>query len=310
MLSARLAARISQLSSERMAFVLATVVRAKRPTSVRPGDRAIVLGDGTIDGFVGGVCAESSVRLYSLRALETGEPLLLRLVPDDDQAALAADNLDGAIVEHNPCLSGGALEIFLEPQLPAARLVIVGSSPIAEALEQVAGAAGYAVQRCAPGETGQLEDTQAMIVAAHGNGEERALESALLAGIPYVALVASPTRGRAIRESLEIPGELAAQLHTPAGLDIGATSPPEIAISILAQMVADQHVDPAPGRPAVSSAPGSSAAASATDPICGMQVAIADATPQLELNGTRIYFCGPGCREAYAAQHAHDAAPG
>jgi xanthine dehydrogenase accessory factor len=305
MLNVKLTTRIGQLSADRTAFVLATVVRARRPTSVRPGDRAIVLGDGTIEGFVGGVCAESSVRLYSLRALETGEALLLRLVPDDDQAASASDNLDGAIVEHNPCLSGGALEIFLEPQLPPARLVIVGGSPIAEALEQVADAAGYAVQRCAPGDAGELEGTSAVIVAAHGNGEERALESALLAGIPYVALVASPTRGGVIRESLEIPGELAAQLRTPAGLDIGARSPAEIAISILAEMVAEQHADPRPERPSVSSA-----SASATDPICGMQVAIADATPHLDLNGTRVYFCGPGCRETYAAQHARDAAPG
>jgi xanthine dehydrogenase accessory factor len=308
MLNAKLATRISQLSSDRTAFVLATVVRAKRPTSVRPGDRAIVLGDGTIEGFVGGVCAESSVRLYSLRALETGEALLLRLVPDDEEATSAADNLDGAIVEHNPCLSGGVLEIFLEPQLPPARLVIVGGSPIAEALEQVADAAGYAVQRFAhgePGEAGELDGTSAVVVAAHGNGEERALESALLAGIPYVALVASPTRGGAIRESLEIPVELAAQLHTPAGLDIGARSPAEIAISILAELVAEQHADPRPERPAAPSA-----AASAIDPICGMQVAIAEATLHLDLNGTRVYFCGPGCREAYAAQHAHDAAPG
>jgi xanthine dehydrogenase accessory factor len=308
MLNPKLTARISQLSVDRTAFVLATVVRAKRPTSVRPGDRAIVLGDGTIEGFVGGVCAESSVRLYSLRAMETGEALLLRLVPDDDQAVSASDNLDGAVVEHNPCLSGGALEIFLEPQLPPARLVIVGGSPIAEALEQVADAAGYAVRRCAPGEAaeaGELEGTSAVIVAAHGNGEERALESALLAGIPYVALVASPTRGTAIRESLEIPGELAAQLHTPAGLDIGARSAAEIAISILAQMVAEHHADPRPERPVVSSAP-----ASATDPICGMQVSISAASTHLDLNGMRVYFCGPGCRDAYAAQHAHDAAPG
>jgi xanthine dehydrogenase accessory factor len=308
MINAKFATRISQLSADRTAFVLATVVRAKRPTSVRPGDRAIVLGDGAIEGFVGGVCAESSVRLHSLRALETGEALLLRLVPDGVEATSAADSLDGAIVEHNPCLSGGALEIFLEPQLPPALLVIVGGSPIAEALEQVADAAGYAVQRFAPGEAreaGELEGTSAVVVAAHGNGEERALESALLAGIPYVALVASPTRGGAIRESLEIPGDLAAQLHTPAGLDIGARSPAEIAISILAEMVAEQHADPRPGRPAASSAP-----ASATDPICGMQVAIADATLHLDLNGTQVYFCGSGCRDAYAAQHAHDAAPG
>ncbi len=104
------------------------MVRASRPTSARPGDSAVVLADGTIDGFVGGVCAESTVRLYALRAMETGEPLLLRLVPGDGDAE-GAEAIEGAIVEHNPCLSGGALEIFIEPQLPAARLVVVAAPP-------------------------------------------------------------------------------------------------------------------------------------------------------------------------------------
>ena len=118
-----------------MPFVLATVVRARQPTSVRAGDSAIVLGDGTIEGFVGGTCATSSVRLHSLRALETGEAVLLRLVPDD--GGFDPDAADGTVVvEHNPCLSGGALEIFLEPQVPAARFVVVGETPIARGLRR------------------------------------------------------------------------------------------------------------------------------------------------------------------------------
>ena len=120
MIRGQLAQRAQQLTADRVPFVLATVVRARQPTSVRAGDSAIVLGDGTIDGFVGGTCATSSVRLHSLRALETGEAVLLRLVPDD--GGFDPEAADGTVVvEHNPCLSGGALEIFLEPQLPAAR---------------------------------------------------------------------------------------------------------------------------------------------------------------------------------------------
>ena len=130
MISQRLAQRADALTAGREPFATAIVVRASRPTSVRPGDSALVLRDGTIEGFVGGVCAEESVRLHALRALETGEPLLLRIVPGDDDAPAA----EGAVTVQNPCLSGGALEIFIEPMLPAPRLTVVGDSPVALAL--------------------------------------------------------------------------------------------------------------------------------------------------------------------------------
>src|SRR3954447_26145951 len=138
MIKGELARRMQRLLSERSPFVTATVVRALHPTSVRPGDSAIVLADGTIDGFVGGVCAQASVRLHAARALETGEAVLLRLEP----GAGEDDVVDGVVVAHNPCLSGGTLEIFLDPQLAAPRIVVVGETPIARALEAVARSAG------------------------------------------------------------------------------------------------------------------------------------------------------------------------
>ncbi len=298
MIKGELAERVQALSQGRAPFVLATVVRAGRPTSVRPGDSAVVLADGTIEGFVGGVCAESTVRLYSLRVLETGEPLLLRLIPGDG-APEDEDLIEGAIVEHNPCLSGGSLEIFLEPQLPAARILVVGSAPIATALAKLSGAAGYDVVRVAGNEVHPSLGDAAVIVASHGNGEERALAEALAAGVPYVALVASTTRGSAVRAALEVPEELRAQLHTPAGLDIGARTPAEIAISILAELISEQHAHP-----------GRAAGASSVDPVCGMEVAVSAVTPSLEDAGQRVYFCGERCRDAYAQQHAEHGAAG
>jgi xanthine dehydrogenase accessory factor len=289
MIKGALADRMQRLTEERTPYVVATVVRARHPTSVRPGDSAVVLADGTIDGFVGGACAESSVRLYSLRAMETGDAVLLRLVPGDAPGEDGDDGIDGAVVEHNPCLSGGALEIFLEPQLPAARLAVVGSSPIAGAFARVASAAGYDVASGSP----PPGDAAAVVVASHGNDEERVLADALRAGVPYVALVASPTRGEAVRESLDIPAELRAQLHTPAGLDLGGSTPEEVAISILAQFVAEYHTHPV-----------AQSAATAVDPICGMQVAVTGETPFLDVDGERLYFCSGGCRDAYAARDA------
>ena len=367
MIKAKLASKVAQLTSDRVPFVLATVVRARRPASVRPGDTAIVLPDGTIDGFVGGQCAESSVRLYSLRGLETGEALLLRLIPGVDQGQDPDDGIDGAIVEHNPCLSGGALEIFLEPQLPAARIMIIGGSPVAQALQELAVVAGYEVDATPGAPETDLSGATAVIVASHGNDEEDVLTAALSAGVPYVALVASIKRGEAVRASLDLPAELAAQLHTPAGVDIGAQSAEEIAISILAELIVVLHTDPAPERPAeevfdrhvdaddrdgddrerasrqkdekgrddgehagtngtsdghsyglapallvepvespAAGSENSSETGIAIDPVCGMKVAAAEATLHLDVAGSRVYFCGTGCRVAYASQHGAD----
>src|SRR4051794_41872871 len=126
MITGDLTQHAERLVAERRPFVTATVVRAARPTSVRPGDSALVLGDGTIDGFVGGVCAQASVRLHAARALETGEAVLLRLMPG---AGPEEATQDGVVVAHNPCLSGGALGIFLEPQPPPPRIVGARGTP-------------------------------------------------------------------------------------------------------------------------------------------------------------------------------------
>ena len=231
MIAERLASRAAALADQRTPYVQATVVRAARPASVQVGATALVLGDGTIEGFVGGHCAEPSVRLHALRVLETGEPLLLRIEP----GAGDQDATDGAITVHNPCISGGALEIFLEPRLPAARLRVVGDTPIAGALAELARGLGYDI--AAGGEP--AEDDAALVIASHGRDEEQALAAALELGVPYIGLVASRKRGAAVLESLATPGK--ERIHTPAGLDIGARTPEEIALSILAEIVATRR---------------------------------------------------------------------
>jgi xanthine dehydrogenase accessory factor len=223
------------------------------------------------------------VRLYAARALETGEALLLRLLPGGTEDE---DVRDGVIVAHNPCLSGGSLEIFLEPQLAAPRIVITGDTPIARALDAVARAAGYDVLR---GEAVTASDA-ALVVASHGDGEEAVMARALEAGVGYVGLVASPKRGRAVVASLDVPGALRAMVRTPAGLDIGAGAPADVAISILAEIVATRTAH-APAAPP----------ATAIDPVCGMEVAAAGTTVHADVEGTRLYFCCDGCRSTYLA---------
>ena len=297
MIKGDLVSRVGELQAARVPFVHATVVRAAAPTSVRPGDSALVLADGTIDGFVGGTCAQASVRLHAIRAMETGDSLLLRLVPGGP--SLPGDDpiaQDGVVVVNNPCLSGGALEIFLDPQLPAPRVVVAGDTPIAVAVAEVARAAGFDVVRCEPGDVRPESTDAATIVATHGTDEEIALARALEAGVGYVGLVASRRRGRAVREALDVPDALRALVHTPAGLDVGARTPGELAVSILAEIVAERTAGEA-GHAAPRAEP---APETAVDPVCGMEVVASDASIHLDAGGERFYFCCEGCRATYA----------
>jgi xanthine dehydrogenase accessory factor len=305
MIRGSLARRAEELLGARVAFVGATVVQAQHPTSVRPGDAALVLADGTIEGFVGGACAQASLRLYAARVLETGEPLLLRLVPGNARAGEEGETPDGTVVAHNPCLSGGSIELFLEPQLPPPRLIVVGDAPIARALEDIARAAGYDVVRGDPSEVEPQTTDAAVVVASHGIDEERVLVSALERGVGYVALVSSDVRGTAVRDALEVPLELRRRLHAPAGLPIGAQSPAEVAIAILAEFVAEGKAQPAVP---VAAAAASRGPETAIDPICGMEVVVGALTPRLDVAGEAVYFCCEGCRSDYAERHTADVA--
>jgi xanthine dehydrogenase accessory factor len=229
------ARRADELAAAREPFVTAVVVRAQRPSSVSAGDCGVVRADGSIEGFVGGACAETSVRLHALRALETGEPLVLRIVPGDSDAPAE----EGAVTVQNPCLSGGALEIFLQPSLPAPRVGVVGETPVAHALMALGSSVGF------ESGAGVTDDDAALVVASHGRDEEDSLERALLAGVPYVGLVASRRHGAAVLEELRSRGAVSeadlARIHTPAGIDIGARTSEEIALSILAEIVSTRR---------------------------------------------------------------------
>jgi xanthine dehydrogenase accessory factor len=311
--------RADVLRATRTPFVRATVVRAVRPTSAKAGDLALVLPDGSIEGFVGGSCAESSVRLHGLRVLQAREPVVLRIMPgavpagaqadDPAGAAAAAAHLpagaaEGQVTVSNPCASGGMLEIFLEGVFPPPLVQVSGDAPIARALRGIGGALGYEIRPAGPGGP-VAADAAAVIVASHGRDEEPLLTAALRAGVPYVGLVASRRRGSQVVAALDVPAAEAQRLHTPAGLDIGARTPEEVALSIFAQIVAERSHAPAPA-PAAGAAedmpPDRTAAASreTVDPVCGMTVGETEATPHLAHDRRMWYFCGPGCRQAFA----------
>jgi xanthine dehydrogenase accessory factor len=220
------------LQADRVPFVLATVVRAERPTSAKPGDRALVMGDGTVDGFIGGSCAVSTVRDQALRLLDTGESTLLRITPYPTE-----DNAEGILCVHNHCLSGGTVEIFLEAVIPPAMIHVFGHGPVAKALLTVGTAIGYHVVTTTDPAMPISLDTTAVIVASHGLDEEKALTLAIQEGVPYIGLVASPTRGAAVLAGMD-GGD---RVHCPAGLDIGARNANEIAVAVFAQILAERY---------------------------------------------------------------------
>ena len=287
MMPPALSRRAQALAERGEPFVTATGVRVQRPTSAKPGNTALVLGDGKIEGFVGGDCAEESVRVYALKAIESGEPLLLRIVPFGEEED------SGVVTVQNPCLSGGLIEVFLEPVVRAPRVLVEGDLPISHALLRIGAELGLDMLGVVGGDFEPRPGDLALVVAGHGRDELPALRRGLEAELPYVGLVASRRRGQGVIGELRSDGmaaELLDRIDTPAGLDIGARTPEEIALSILAKIVQVRRAE--------------RAAVTAVDPVCGMTVVVTADTPRVEHDGATVYFCREGCKAAFELQHA------
>jgi xanthine dehydrogenase accessory factor len=245
------------------------------------------------------------VRLQALGLLTSGDSMLLRITPEPE------NDQPGKTVVHNVCLSGGTLEIFLEPVLPLPLVAVLGDSPIAQAMTGVARALGYEASTY---DDADLGATDAVVVATHGKREEETLVAAVRMGVPYVGLIASPKRGHAVVDSLDLDDEEKARIHYPAGLDIGARTPQEIALSVFAQMVSERPRVPrtahAGTHPPVTEPPVtrlgliSLEPQTAIDPVCGMTVTMSDDALFADVDGERVWFCCPGCRRAYVADPA------
>ncbi|HTK11448.1 MAG TPA: XdhC family protein [Ktedonobacteraceae bacterium] len=303
-------------------FVLATVVSCERPTSAKPGAQAIIQRDGRMTGWIGGSCAQPVVLREAMRVLnEGGEPYLLHLgTSPDDHAANRSD------VRYFPmtCNSGGALEIYIEPHLPRPHLLLIGDSPVITALSQMASVLNFAVTQLDHADLSevQINEQTYILIATHGLYDEDALEQALPSAAPYVGMVGSRRRADICRAYLResgIPEQHIARLRAPAGLDIGAITPEEIASSILAELVQARrlglpNVESQPERVAVEPSAVSSTNASNTinkegvppavaqtaiDPVCTMVVEIASARHRTTYDGHDFYFCCPSCKRLF-----------
>ena len=288
-------------------FALATVVRCVRPTSAKPGAKAIIRKDGTVSGWIGGSCAEPVVVREGLEALRDGQPRFLALV---GESASSPGRQEGMREYPMSCHSGGTIEIFVEPVLPKPELILAGAGPVIDTLVKLARAMDFAVTR--PAEAGQSNAAYAggpgvfIVVASHGSFDEEALERALRTEACYVSLVASRKRAAAVLESLRkkgVPVERLARLKAPAGLAIGAVTPDEIAVSILAEIVQVSRSRVHGRQPGDGAAP-RDGGVEATDPVCGMPVKIASARYRSEHAGQSFYFCCAGCKQKFDDQPA------
>ena len=320
--------QIAALRRDGQSFALATVVARRAPVSAHLGDRAIVFADGRMEGFVGGACSREIIRQQALDALKTRCSRLVSIQPD---ASSTATSTGEHVVVPMTCVSEGAIDVYVEPFVRARRLIVVGATPGAESLARLACSMNYDVVRVVDGrerrdieqEAAALGVTvvtleaieavlreggpgaaadRAAVVVSQGHYDEEALESILKCGVPYVGLVASRTRGAAVRALLEergVPG--VATVRNPAGLDLGARTPPEVALSILAEIV-QAHPDgtrreatPPAAIPIV--APPS--LSGAVDPVCGMSVSVASARHTATIDGVASYFCCANCRATF-----------
>jgi xanthine dehydrogenase accessory factor len=245
-------ATIEQLAAAGKAYVIATVVRTEAPSSAKAGDRAVLDEEGILAGWVGGGCAKPAVTRNAVDALRDGRTRLIRISRDIE----ALEN--GIMGYPMTCQSGGTLDIFIEPVMPKPLLVVMGHTAIAQAICALAPGVGFDVVVAAPGgkrekfaaaidwiedfdDVAKIERTPtAIVVATQGSGDARGLDSALTSNTGYIGLIASPKKSARLKETLKKRGhdESAVDaIDAPAGLDIGAITPEEVAVSVLAELV-------------------------------------------------------------------------
>ncbi len=315
----------ADLARDNVAFVIALVVAREPASSAQIGNMAVITESGEFHGWLGGSCIRPTIQREAAAALTAGAPRLISLSPDPEGARRA-----GVTTFPMTCHSGGAVEIYLEPVMPAPRLLVFGLTPVARALVRLGKAMGYAVDAVDPeGERDAFPEADRLfasldpatirnrpaslrngvfaVIATQGHRDEEAVMEALLAEPGYVAVVASRERFRQVRETLTasgVPGAVLDSIRNPAGLDINAKAPEEIALSILAEIVKERRAKVQVGQAGhheVRTSAGSAESRTEIDPICGMTVAVATARYTAQHEGHTYYFCCGGCKQTFLA---------
>jgi len=308
--------KAQELLDQNKPFATAVVVRAEKPTSGKPGDKALITIDGVMYGWVGGSCSQPTVIREALKSLKDGKSRFIRLSPDPEKLTPREGLIDFPVT----CFSGGTLEIYIEPQFPHPRLLVIGSLPVARALVSLGKVMHYEVVSVDPDDAGKslmeahhvvtsladishyVHPDTYVVVATHGSYDEAALEYVLKAKPRYIGLVASQKRFQAVLDYLRqagVPDSELEHIKAPAGLDIQAQQGEEIALSILAEIVQQRHNAPESAdwsKPLVEQEPVPDVA---IDPVCGMEVETASARYVYDYEGKTYYFCGEGCINSF-----------
>ena len=296
--------RAAKLRQRGETFVVATVVRVDPPTSARPGDKALITADGKLWGWIGGSCSEGLVRREALVAMGDGQPRLVKIAPDQ-----APEHLPGVVAHVSTCPSAGALDVFIDPQLPRPLLLVIGDTPAAHTLVRLGATIGYKTCAVQPGGLpahfpeadqviGSLDLAPAQpnaatwaVVATMGHYDEDAIEALLRYDVAYIGLVASRRRAATVLAVLAARGAGGLErVRRAADSSVGG-SQEEIALATLAEIVAERH---AHQRSYLIDLP-----PTASDPICGMSVDVRTALHTLTVGETTHYFCGAGCLDAF-----------
>jgi xanthine dehydrogenase accessory factor len=310
-------ARAAELRNHGERFAVATVVRVDPPTSASPGDKAVVTADGTLFGWIGGSCSEGLVRREALIAIGDGQPRLVKIAPEINPLPYPSPEgrrQQGVVSHQSTCPSAGALDVFIDPQLPRPLLLVVGGTPAARTLIRIGAAVGFRTCAVHPGAgaadfpeadtvIGSLDlsstpvtaDTWA-VVATMGHYDEDALAALIPGDLPYLGVVASRRRMHSVVELLRGRGVTGLDRIRRAGGDAVGRSQQEIALAVVGEIVAERHTRE-PARPL--------RIASAVDPVCGMEVEIEGALHMVAVDSTTYYFCGAHCREAFLGQQAN-----
>jgi xanthine dehydrogenase accessory factor len=309
--------KAQELLTQGIPFALATVVRRERPTSGEPGDKAIITAEGHFLGWVGGSCAQPAVLQEAQKALADGEPRLVMLTPDPQK-----EPRDGITLYQMTCYSGGTLEIYIEPYVPEPQLLVCGASPAAEAVAKIGKAVGFQVFLIDPVATAeQFPDADMVlthieaekfadsrrryaVVATMGNWDEEALKELLVLSPDYLGLVASKKRFQETTSRLRgegIPGEKLTSITCPAGLDIAARTLQEVALSIVAEIVALRRRQFEKGEKAEARHKSADVAIPqmAVDPVCHMTVDPQIARESVNFEGVLYYFCNAHCKQSF-----------
>lgn len=301
--------RIGELARSGEAFALATVVWRQGPSSSKQGSRAIITAAGELDGWIGGACAEPAVIRAAKQVIADGNARLL-LLGTPGQFGTAVP--EGMTVVPISCQSEGALEVYIEPVSPVPHLVIVGGSPMARTLAEMARALDWVTDLVSPQDftAGHAGERSMVVVATQGHGDEDVMERAVALRPAYLGLVASGKRAETVLGYLAdrgVPRDQLDRVHAPAGLDLGRTTHEEMAVAILAQLVQLRASGAlaAAGVPRPELRPGQrkelklSEPAGAVDPVCGMTVRADASAMPFEYEGTTYYFCCAGCRRSF-----------